>query len=45
MFSCIALNVMQMDGSIGKDVEGSNRDQIFGIVSALVTRKLRNYKR
>jgi hypothetical protein len=44
MFAYIASNVRQMDESLGKDMERSNRNQIFGIVPALVLRKLRNYK-
>jgi len=44
MFAYIASNVRQMDESLGNGVEGSNRDRIFGIVPALVLRKLRNYK-
>jgi len=44
MFAYIASNVRQMDESVGKDVEGSNRDQIFSIVPALALRKWRKYK-
>ena len=44
MFAYIASNVTRMDDSLGKNVEGCNRDQMFGIVPASVLRKLRNYK-